>query len=204
MTIGNKAVVAVGLLLLGSSFGWIGISGALLGYRVIAMQMVLMGLGLGFTSTSATESIMGVVRPEQAGVGSAVNDATREVGGTLGVAVLGSIYSSLYVHRVGSASLSGVPAALVKVARGSFGAGQAALAQVSGGAEASLRTAVTGGFMSGLHAACLVAAGVCVLAAVAVAVLLPSRPSVVADPEGAGVREETPVGDRPAVAASLP
>lgn len=49
---------------------------------------------------------MGVVRPEQAGAGSAVNDATREVGGTLGVAVLGSVYSTLYLHGLsGSASL---------------------------------------------------------------------------------------------------
>ena len=55
-----------------------------------------MGTGIGLTSTAATESIMGVVKPEQAGAGSAVNDATREIGGTLGVAVLGSVYASLY------------------------------------------------------------------------------------------------------------
>ena len=55
----------------------------------IVPQMVMMGLGMGFISTPATESILQVLPPARAGVGSAVNDATRELGGTLGVAVVG-------------------------------------------------------------------------------------------------------------------
>ncbi|MDQ6839295.1 MAG: MFS transporter, partial [Actinomycetota bacterium] len=81
---GNKVVVVSGLLLLTLAFAWISQAGASLSYDVIAAQMVLIGAGMGLTSAPATESIMGVVRPDQAGVGSAVNDATREIGGTLG------------------------------------------------------------------------------------------------------------------------
>ena len=68
--------------------------------RLIAAQMILMGIGLGLTTAPATESILGVLPPAKAGVGSAVNDATREVGGTLGVAIIGSVFSSIYLHRL--------------------------------------------------------------------------------------------------------
>ena len=55
--------------------------------------------GMGLTSAPATESIMGAVPERNAGVGSGVNDATRELGGTLGVAVIGSVFASLYAAR---------------------------------------------------------------------------------------------------------
>lgn len=174
---GNKAVAAAGLLLLAAAFAWISQAGAQLAYPFIAGQMVLLGLGLGMTSTSATESIMGVVRPEQAGAGSAVNDATRQVGATLGVAVLGSVYASLYVRHLHARTLSVLPPGVLRQARTSFGAGQAAVAHLNGSSHAALGQAVTTGFLSGLHAACWVAAGVCLAGAAAVAVLLPSHPT---------------------------
>src|SRR5262249_16476410 len=69
-------------------------------YGIIWVQMVVYGLGMGLTSAPATESIMGAVSPRQAGVGSAVNDSTRLLGGTLGVAVIGSVFASLYGSRL--------------------------------------------------------------------------------------------------------
>jgi hypothetical protein len=69
-------------------------------YSIIAVQMVVYGLGMGLTSAPATESIMGAVSARKAGVGSAVNDSTRLLGGTLGVAVIGSVYASLYASRL--------------------------------------------------------------------------------------------------------
>jgi hypothetical protein len=178
--LGNKAVVAIGLTSLAASFAWIGVSPAAEPYTQIAMQMVLMGLGLGLTSTAATESIMGVVRPEQAGAGSAVNDATREIGGTLGVAVLGSVYSTLYLHGLSARSL---PAAVLHPARSSFGAGQAVADHLPPSVARTVELSVQGAFMHGLHAACFVAAAVCVAGAAAVSALLPSRPNVEADVE---------------------
>ena len=95
--IGTKVVVTSGLVLFGTSFLWISTVAVDASYAtVIVPQMVLMGLGMGFISTPATESILQVLPPARAGVGSAVNDATRELGGTLGVAVVGSVFSSVY------------------------------------------------------------------------------------------------------------
>ena len=68
------------------------------------MQMVLLGGGLGLTTAPATEAIMGSLSADKAGVGSAVNDTTRELGGTLGVAIVGSVFASVYSGRLGSAS----------------------------------------------------------------------------------------------------
>jgi hypothetical protein len=91
---------------------------------VIVLQMILLGTGMGLSTAPATESILGVVRPEQAGVGSAVNDAIRLVGGTLGVAILGSVYASLYRAKVATAV---VPQAAREAAKGSYGASSAVI-----------------------------------------------------------------------------
>lgn len=109
--IGTRAVVATGLGMLGASFLWISTISLDASYPLtIVSQMVLMGLWLGLVSTAATESILQVLPPARAGVGSAVNDATRELGGTLGVAVVGSVFSSIYAHRVGELLSGRVPA----------------------------------------------------------------------------------------------
>ena len=78
--VGTKAVVTVGMTLLGSSFLWISTVAVDAPYpTVIVPQMLLMGTGLGLISTPATESILQVLPPARAGIGSAVNDATREL-----------------------------------------------------------------------------------------------------------------------------
>src|SRR5919201_3080930 len=102
--IGNKAVVAAGLASFGAAMLWIAASAAnsvshgvaSLSYGTIVLQMILGGGGLGLITAPATEAIMGVVPKEKAGVGSAVNDATRLFGATLGVEVIGSVAASLY------------------------------------------------------------------------------------------------------------
>lgn len=176
---GNKLVVASGLLLLVASYSWIGVSPGDVSYSLIVGQMILMGLGLGFTTAPATESIMGVVRADQAGAGSAVNDATRELGGTLGVAVIGSVFASLYGSHLGGGHVAGVPHQALAAARNSFGAGLAVtnrLVHAGSPAASSLHSAVHSGFMAGLHAGCFTAAAVCFAGAVFVAVMLPSKP----------------------------
>src|SRR6202042_2461570 len=98
---GTKLIVTLGLLAMTGFYAWVAATTTTsVSYGIIAAQMVLYGLGLGFTSAPATESIMGAVSLRQAGVGSAVNDTTRLLGGTLGVAVIGSVYASLYNSRL--------------------------------------------------------------------------------------------------------
>lgn len=175
---GARVVVSSGLILLGGSFAWIATSSQGEGYLLIAAQMVVMGLGLGLTSTPATESILSVLPPAKAGIGSAVNDATREAGGTLGVAVIGSVFSSVYLHRLAGTPIDRLPAPAAAAARHSVGAA-AGLAQQAH--SAALLAAVDESFMSAFHAGCLVGAAVCLAGAIG-ALKLPGRHAASARP----------------------
>ncbi|MFD7904885.1 MFS transporter [Kitasatospora sp. NPDC059747] len=178
---GTRAVVTAGLLLLASSFGWIAASPTFSSYTSVVGQMVLMGFGLGLTTAPATESILSVLPPAKAGVGSAVNDATREAGGTLGVAVLGSVFTSLYAHHLATTSFGSLPPATAAAARQSVGAALRIAAQAPAASQRSLLDAVRHSFMTGFHVASVVAAAVCLLGALA-ALALPGGPLTAPSP----------------------
>jgi EmrB/QacA subfamily drug resistance transporter len=182
----TKLVVSAGLVMMSAFYAWVSISSATTTYGTIVIQMVIFGTGMGFTSAPATEAIMGVVPISRAGVGSAVNDATRLLGGTLGVAVSGSVYASLYADRLVSLLPAQVPAAVAHTARESVGA---ALIIASGIAHsghpalgAALHAATSNAFFHGFSAANLVLAGVTGLGALMAIVLLPGRPVRAAEP----------------------
>jgi EmrB/QacA subfamily drug resistance transporter len=169
--IGTRAVVTTGLILFGSAFLWVSTVDAYSSYpAVVVPQMVLMGLGMGLISTPATESILQVLPPARAGVGSAVNDATRELGGTLGVAVVGSLFSSVYAARLADGLFGRLPAGQLAAAQDSVGAAKAIAAR-GGGLQAAMHDA----FMSGLHTSCLLIGVLCLLGAVGAVVALPGR-----------------------------
>jgi EmrB/QacA subfamily drug resistance transporter len=176
--LGTKTVVFLGLVMLSAAFGWVSLIDVDVPYVQVAAQMVLLGGGLGLTTAPATDSIMGVVRPEQAGAGSAVNDATRQVGGTLGVAVVGSIFSTLYIGRLSDSELlRAVPESAQATAREGLAQGLQVAAQSPSSVTAALRDTVSDAFMSGLHAGCLTAAGVCLVGAFFVLAFLPAHPA---------------------------
>ena len=143
--------------------------------------MVLYGLGMGLTSAPATESIMGAVSRRQAGVGSAVNDSTRLLGGTLGVAVIGSVYASLYGSRLTASLPAGLPHGVSAIAHQSLGAAYAAAGQVSAAGHGALgqaiHTAASNAFLHGLSIGCLVAGGVAAAGAILAAWFLPAQPA---------------------------
>src|SRR5205085_283540 len=126
----------------------------------------------GLISTPATESILQVLPPARAGVGSAVNDATRELGGTLGVAVVGSLFSSVYAARLADGLFGRLPSEQLATAQDSVGAAKAIAAAGNG-----LTGALQDAFMSGLHTSCLLIGVLCLLGAVGAAVSLPGRDS---------------------------
>src|SRR3989442_15823099 len=101
--IGTKVVVASGLFLV--SLGVLSLVqlDVSTGYGNIFWRLIVMAAGMGLTMAPATESIMGSLPLAKAGVGSAVNDTTRQVGGALGVAVIGSVLASTYGTKVGDA-----------------------------------------------------------------------------------------------------
>src|SRR5215467_3908353 len=79
--IGNKIIVGGGMLLLCAALLWISTASRFTSYGIIAAQMVMLGVGMGFTQAPATEAIMGAVPKQKAGIASAVNGSTRLFGG---------------------------------------------------------------------------------------------------------------------------
>jgi EmrB/QacA subfamily drug resistance transporter len=98
--IGTKAVVAAGLTIAGVALALIASVDIGDGYGPIGWSLAVIGMGMGATMAPATDSIMGSLPLAKAGVGSAMNDTTRMVGGALGVAVIGSALSSAYGSAV--------------------------------------------------------------------------------------------------------
>ena len=174
---GTKLVVGGGLTLLAIAYAWISTAtGTGTSYLEIAGQMVFLGTGMGLTSAPATESIMGAVSRGKAGIGSAVNDATRELGATLGVAVIGSVYASIYAGAFTSSAVRGLPPSAVTAAEDSIGGALVAAGRSAPQTGEALRSVALGGFSDGLRAGCLVAAAVCVAGALVALVALPAQP----------------------------
>jgi len=137
--------------------------------------MILLGTGLGCTTAPATESIMGSVSLGKAGIGSAVNDTTRELGGTLGVAVVGSVFSSVYIGALRDGSVfNTLPEDARRVTEESVGAAGEVATRLGPVAPTFLRE-VSDAFLTGLSIACLVVAGVAMLGALVAARWLPAR-----------------------------
>ena len=139
-------------------------------YLLIAVALMLLGIGMGVTVAPATGSIMSAVPLNKAGVGSAVNDTTREVGGALGIAMLGSIANAAYRADIDDAVLASLPADVAGDAGESIGAAvqiAASLpAELGGALQAAAGDAFTTAFGNSLLAAAIVAAVIGVVVAV--------------------------------------
>lgn len=118
---GQRRVIGSGLLAVCAGLALLGffITPGL-NYWVVAVCLVLVATGVGMTTAPSTGLIMSSLPLRKAGVGSAVNDTTREVGGAVGVAVLGSIVGVLYRSRVGE-GMAALPAQAAEAARRSVG-----------------------------------------------------------------------------------
>ncbi|WP_373138143.1 DHA2 family efflux MFS transporter permease subunit [Mycobacterium marinum] len=174
--VGTTAVVASGLAVFAAALAWASTADATTPYTQIALQMLLLGGGLGLTTAPATEAIMGSLPADRAGVGSAVNDTTRELGGTLGVAIAGSVFASVYSGQLGSASaLAALPSDVRSAMKGSMAVAHKVIDQLPAGPAAGIRDAVNHAFLDGLQVATLVCAGIALAAAIVVGWLLPAR-----------------------------
>lgn len=114
----------------------------------------------------------------KADTSSAINDATRLVGGTLGVAVIGSIYTSIYAADVLRRAPQVIPPAALRRAASSVGEGYAVAARAPAGLAHTFLLHTQSAFMSGMHVGCLVAAGVCFVGAIGAEDGLRSRAAV--------------------------
>lgn len=144
-------------------------------YWFLVVVVGLMATGMALTMSPMTTQLMSAVPRDRAGIGSAMNDTTRELGGALGVAVLGSLVTSQYTSGLAGA-VSSLPAQAREVAEASIGGvrglieGGAVPAEFAGRLLDTAKSA----FVDGLVVASFVAAVVAAAAAVVVRVLLPS------------------------------
>jgi MFS family permease len=156
--IGTKRTVALGLAI--ASIGLIVASRLQVdsGYGLVAVAFVVMALGFALTMPPSTASILSSLPMGKQGVGSAVNDTTRELGGALGVAVLGSIFATRYTSSLGS--LSQLPKAAQDAAKSSVGGAIEVAHRVGGSAGAAFEHTAKQAFVNGQSTAFVLAAGV--------------------------------------------
>jgi EmrB/QacA subfamily drug resistance transporter len=201
---GNKRVVVTGLLIVALSFLLIhSLDASSSALQVIAVTMV-MGLGMGNVMAPCTDSIMGSLPRAKAGVGSAVNDTTRQFGGAVGVAVFGSLVASRFADHMGTRLSGKVPDDVLGHARESIGSAFEAVRSAPGAQQFANEVigAARVSFVDAMHTAMILAMCMLLLAAAIVARFLPARardeepiPAAVgAVPAGAGPADVTPAG----------
>jgi EmrB/QacA subfamily drug resistance transporter len=170
--LGTKVTVATGLVLAGTALALMAQLQAGSSYGDLVWRLVLWAFGQALVMAPATESIMGSLPLAKAGVGSAVNDTTRQVGGALGVAIVGSVMSSTYGSKIGDffAGTPGAGSAAEQTAKESLGGALAVAGQLP-----ALGDIARSAFVDGMHVGFLVAAGVALFGAIVAAVWLPAR-----------------------------
>jgi EmrB/QacA subfamily drug resistance transporter len=151
-------------------------------FGVVVWSMALMATGLSLVTSPATEAVMSSLPKEKAGAGAAVNDTTRELGGTFGVAVVGSVFASAYAPKIGDfLGQFPVPAEAVAAARESVAAAIVVAGRAPQEVQASIAAAASSAFMDGMSIGCLVAAGVSLIGAIFAFVFLPDRNTIYDD-----------------------
>ena len=188
---GADTVGTAGLLVLATALFGVSVLGVGTGYTQLVLTMMLMAGGMALTMTPMTTQLMAAVPLNRAGMGSATNDTTRELGGALGVAVLGSLVTSQYFAGVKDAVAS-LPAAAREAAEGSLGAVSGLVDQGVIPADSPVVGIAKQSFVDGLGVAATVGAAVVLLAALAVKRYLPAdraNPAVTGEP----VPESIPV-----------
>jgi MFS transporter, DHA2 family, multidrug resistance protein len=174
---GTKLVVTAGMLLMAAGFLVVANASVHADYwRVVAVSMCLMAAGMAVAVGPATDAILAALPASKAGVGSAVNDTIRELGGALGVAVVGSVLSwSFGSHLASSWGRLGVPAAVTKSGQASLGSAMTITHHLPAPAVAPATRAAADSFMAGLHTGSVTVAAACVLAALVALFFLPPR-----------------------------
>jgi EmrB/QacA subfamily drug resistance transporter len=172
--LGGKVVCSGGMLLTAAAFAIYQVIGVDTNIWVLEILLLMQGIGLANVVAPATNSILSVVPQAKAGAGAAVNNTVRQVGGALGVAVIGTVLASTYGSHLGSA-VNQLPAQVRATAHESIGATQQILEKSPPKLRASVEPAANDAYITALHDAALVSAAGALLGAVAVAIWLPGK-----------------------------
>ncbi|MEV0633580.1 DHA2 family efflux MFS transporter permease subunit [Streptomyces sp. NPDC050619] len=185
---GMRAVMGLGMLLIAAGLGLLAVTTDGGGLWPFLAGTGVLGAGIAFAATPATEAIVAALPPAEQGVASALNDLTRELGGVLGIALLGSVFNTTYRSSTEDA-VGGMPDEAADAARDSLAGALRVASEVGGRPGAHLAEAAREAFNSGMTNALLGGIAVVVLGAVAAVALLPrqarprSRGSGAKDPQ---------------------
>ena len=171
---GTKRVVTAGLMILTAGLAILAFMDLGTAYWIIAVGLFAFGLGMGNAMAPATDAVMGAVPEANAGVGSALNDVTRNVGGALGIGILGTVLNSLYSSDMASA-VAGLPAGAAAVARNSIGAASQVAGSLGGPEGDALRSASNVAFTDALAVAMVTGAAITLVGAAIVLRFMPAR-----------------------------
>jgi EmrB/QacA subfamily drug resistance transporter len=178
---GAKAVCCTGFLLITASFAGFQLLDQESPLWLVLAILAVQGAGMGSVMAPATESIMSVVPRERAGAGAAVNNSVRQVGGALGIAVLGSLLAASYAARIGD-RVDVLPAGARGEAGRSLIATLEAVQQARSSGDADLARAAAAlvdpardAFVGAMHVTAVGTAVASLVAAIVVAVWLPGR-----------------------------
>jgi EmrB/QacA subfamily drug resistance transporter len=189
--IGTKLVLGTGLVIVSLALGLESLLTTGTSVWLIIPVTMLLAVGMANVMAPATESIMGSLPREKAGVGSAVNDTTRQVGGAIGVALLGSLLASRYGGHVDSGLAdAGLSNGVLQRVGANIQAGVSIGSDTPGSAGDQIVRVAENAFMSGMHVAVLVAACITLVAAVGVFLWLPARAPVADEPAVPAERDD--------------
>jgi predicted MFS family arabinose efflux permease len=173
---GAKAVGVTGLLTVTVALAGYQLLGTATPIWVLGVIFFIQGAGMGAVMPSATEAVMSVVPRERAGSGSALTNTSRQLGGALGVAVLGSIIAQVYRDQL-SPHLAALPAAARSAATGSITATQAVASRL-GPAGARLDSFADASFVHAMHVTTVISAAITLAGALVVLAWMPGRRAV--------------------------
>lgn len=184
--VGAKIAVAAGFALLAAGLVIGAATSVDSGGVFVAVWMVIVGAGTGIALATSTSAALVELSPEQSGVGSGVLEAIDEVGGPLGIAILGSVVGAGYIAHLNLSHLSAPTATAIR--QSIFGGVAVAQRLHSTVLLGSVRTA----FVQGMHAAFLVSAGISLAGAVLAMLFLP-KTNTPAEPVPAATDKEVDV-----------
>lgn len=172
---GTKVTVAAGLLVIGGGLWQISTASAATTFTGIVAGVVLLGAGAGLAIPSATESVVGSLPGGHVGVGSAANGAFLQVGGALGVAIIGSLLNTRYQDHM-SAALAPfhVPHSVMETVLGSAGGALSVAGHVGGSLGTELAHLARTAFVSGMGLGLEIGAAVALAGVVIALLALPS------------------------------
>ena len=176
--VGPRYVVPLGLLTFAGGLSWIGTQTPTSSYFwEVVGSMIVISIGFSLVNAPSTTAVMGSLPDDQIGAGAAVNETTRELGGTVGVAVVGSVFTSLFTPGVLSAlQPAHLSSSAAAEASSSMQAALATTSHLPAALAAHVHPAVTSAFMTAFHRGCFVAAGVTAAMAIMGALTLPATP----------------------------